>query len=187
MLISPLYCWQRCECRWLLRRRPHLEEIRLTSATPGTKKNKLAAACMHAETDEDVLIYVGVRREDSERHITSVISHSCGGRGPDGTLRDLCRGIVVFSAPVIQIIRTEPLPLSVPLLLSAPIRAIFFSSRNCTHPSASGTVSVRGRAWLQVFTSPSDVLSPVMHSTAARRVLKKVCTLFFFFLIGPQE
>lgn len=125
ILISPLCCRQRCERRWLLRRRPHLEEI------SGRKKNlqlpePFASSRMHAETDEDVLIYVGVRREDGERHITSVISHSCGGRGPDGTLRDPCRGIVIFSAPAIQIIWTEPLPVSIPLLLSAPIGAIFF-------------------------------------------------------------
>lgn len=149
-----------------------------------------ASSRMHAETDEDVLIYVGVRREDGERHITSVISHSCGGRGPDGTLRDPCRGIVIFSAPAIQIIWTEPLPVSIPLLLSAPIGAIFFSLPETAHILlTSGTVSVCRRAWL-MYLPHLWMFCPrhALDCSSPRAQEESLHTFFFFFfLIGPQE
>lgn len=141
---------------------------------------------MHGETDEDVLIYVGVHREDSERHITSVISHSCGGRGPDGTLGDLCRGIVIFSAPVTQIIWTEPLPLSIPLLLSAPIGAIFFFFLfQKLHTSFGfGDSFCLQESTAYVFTSPSDVLSPSCTRLQLAVCSRKFAHFFFFFFFN---
>lgn len=126
---------------------------------------------------------------DSERHIMSVISHSCGGRGPDGTLRDLCRGSYIFCTSDPNHMDRATSTVYPPLLLSVPIRAIFSS----LFPETAHILWLRG----QFLAAGEHGLCiylifgcsvPVMHSTAARRALKKVCTVFFFFfLIGPQE